>query len=296
MVSMGSTFSIGSRSDGGYFFDGEIDEVAYYTNALDANTIAAHYNNGISSTPAQNYSSLIAVSSPALYFRMDQPAAPVAADFGSLAAAANGYYQSGTVPGSTGPSFGAFPNGFGASDYSTKFSPSGTQSSGSGPSVACATLDANALNFTNAITVAAWVQVPTGTVGWFQGVLGRGDSSYRMAVDTSGYPHFANGGNSDLVGPAAVNDGKWHYWVGTYDPTSSNAVLYIDSVPALTANWNPIAGNSDNPFLIGGAPDYAGRNFVGNVAQVAIFTSALSQSAIQSMYNATAVTRLPAPV
>jgi hypothetical protein len=285
------TFTIGGRSDGGYFFDGNIDEVAYYTTALDANTIAAHYSAGTNTSPSTPYNTLVMDSTPALYYRLDQPAAPVAHNYGSLGSAANGFYQTGTAPGVAGPSFGPFGNGFGSSDFATQFSPSGTQSGNSGPAVTCAQSNPNVLNLTNSITVAAWVKVPTvptGTNGWFEGVLGRGDAAFRFAVDTSSMPHFADGGNADIVGPNALNDGNWHYWVGTYDLVSSNANLYIDSVLAGTATWSQVSGTPDNEFIIGGAPDYNGRNFVGEVAQVAIFTNALSISQIQSVFNATA--------
>src|SRR5208282_1516210 len=147
---------------------------------------------------------------------------------------------------------------------------------------------ASILNYTNSISVAAWVMVPTGAVGWFEGVLGRGDSSFRFAVDTNGQPHFADGGNSDIVGSGAINDGRWHYWVGTFNSVNSNANFYIDSVLAGTATWTSVAGNRDNEFIIGGAPDYNGRNFVGDVAQVAIFTNVLTVGDIQGVYNSTA--------
>ncbi len=285
----GATFSIGDRSDNSFYFDGDIDEVAYYPSALDANVVASHYNTG-STSPATGYSALVLASNPSLYYRMDAAASPVAHNYGSLGAAANGYYQSGTAPGVAGPSFGAFGNGFGSDNFATQFSSGGTQSSGSGPTVNCAFADPSVLNITNSVTVAGWVKVPTGAVGWFTGVLGRGDNSYRFAVDTTGFPHFANGGNGngDIVGENPVNDGKWHYWVGTYDSASGAAVLYIDSVSSGTATWVAPPGDTDRPFLIGGAPDYAGRNFVGEVAQVAIFNSALSVAQIQGLYNATA--------
>ncbi len=284
----GGTFSIGARADSSFFFDGNIQEVAYYSAALDADTIAAHYSAGTNSSPSTPYSTLVLNSSPALYYHLGEAAAPLAHNYGSYGAAANGYYQTGTVPGVAGPSFGAFGNGFGSDDFATQFSPLGTQSAGSGPTVNCAFSNPTLLDDTNSITIAAWANVPTGAVGWFEGLLGRGDNSFRFTVDTNGLPHFADGGNSDIVGPNAVNDGKWHYWVGTYNSVNSNATLYIDSVSAGTASWNPVSGDPDKVFLIGGAPDYAGRNFVGDVAQVAIFTNVLTASNIQSIYNLTA--------
>src|ERR1700722_1460180 len=224
-----ATFAIGERSDASFFFDGNISEVAYYPAALDPTTIAAHYSAGTNTTGTP-YSTLVLASDPILYYHLDQSASPVAHNYGSLGSAADGYYQTGTVPGVAGPSFGPFANGFGGSDFATQFSPGGTQSASSGPSVTCAGANPSILNDTNSITVSAWGKIPQTPPGWFTRILGLGDNSYRFAVDPSGLPHFADGGNcnGDLVGVAALNDGNWHYWVGTYDSTSSNVVLYID--------------------------------------------------------------------
>ncbi len=283
-----ATFAIGERSDNSFQFDGNIDEVAYYDTALDAPTIAAHYSAGTTGSGTA-YSTAVLASAPILYFHLDEPASPVAYNYGSLGSAANGYYQTGTLPGVPGPSFGAFANGFGGNNFATAFSTNGTQSSSSGPTVTCAGSGPGILNITNSITISAWVKAPTNTVGWFEGVLGRGDNSYRFALDTSGLPHFADGaGNGDIVGVNPVNDGKWHYWTGTYDSASSNAVLYIDSVSAGTAVWSTFAGDPDHEFVVGGSPDYNGRNFPGEIAQVAIFTNVLTLANLQAVYNATA--------
>ena len=105
---------------------------------------------------------------------------------------------------------------------------------------------------------------------------------FRAVVDTSGLPHFADSADPNLIGSGPVNDGAWHFWVATYNSASSSAVLYIDGVQAATATYSPPAVGV-NELLIGGVPDYAGRNFVGNIAQVAIFTNALTQTQVQNL-------------
>jgi hypothetical protein len=281
-------FAIGERADGGFRFKGGINQVAYYPSALDATTIAAHYT--AATTSPSTYATTVQAASPLLYFPLSEPNnLPIAHNYGSLGAVANGYYQSGTVPGVPGPSFAPFGNGFGGSDFATQFSPSGVENNTNpGPGVVCGTSNLAALDDTNSITVSAWVKVPAGPVGWFTGVLGRGDSSYRMAVDQNGNPHFADGGNGDIVGADVVNDGNWHQWVGVYDLASSNAALYIDSQLVGTALWNPPGGNTEIEFYIGGAPDYDGRNFVGSIAQVAVYNKVLTSSDIQATYYSTA--------
>ncbi len=279
-------FTIGSRSDDGFFFNGEIDEVAYYTNALGPTTIAAHYAAATNPVPLTLYEVLVQQSNPILYFRMHEPNnLPVAHNYGTVGAAANGYYQPGTVPGVAGPTFSGLANGLGANNFACRFSPGGTQSSTTpGPGVACAPYNLGLLDEQGTITLSAWIKVPASPVGWFTGVAGRGDSSYRFGLDQSGLPRFADGGNPDITGFNAVNDGNWHLWTGVYDAGSGKAYLYIDTALAGSDTWSPPGGNSSEEFFIGGAPDYPDRNFVGTICQVAALTNALTAQQVQQVY------------
>jgi len=281
-------FTMGERTDGGFHFNGQIAEAAYYTTALNATTIQSHYTAG-TATPS-SYATLVQLSTPILYFPMNQPANPAAVNYGTAGSSANGCYEPGTVPGAAGPSFGAFANGFGSSDIACQFSPSGTQNATNpGPGVTCALYPNSALlNDTNSVTLSAWVKVPAGPVGWFEGVVGRGDNSYRFAVDTSGSAHFADGGNGDIVSATAVNDGNWHQWVGVYDAVAGTGSLYIDGLLAGSAAYTPPTGDPNKVLYIGGAPDYDGRNFPGSIAHVAVFTNALTASQIEQVFASAA--------
>ncbi len=283
-------FTLGDRSDNtGYTATEALDEVAYYTNALDAATILAHYQAGTNPSPATAYSTLVQQSHPALYYRMDeaptgQPypvALPVAVNHGSLGAAANGFYQSGTFPGLPGPT----NSGFGPVSLACGFSTNAVQSSSqSGPGVMCAPFSQTSLNFNEALSITAWIQVPVGDLGWFMTTIGHNDESYRFDVDTSELPHFAANPNGDIVGPVALNDGIWHFWAGVVDPVASKYYLYIDGLPVAQGSASPLA-NLTCYVLIGGAPDYLNRNFVGDICHVAMFNNALSAGQIASLYG-----------
>lgn len=58
----------GSRSDGAFSWGGEIDEVAFYGDDLDATTVDAHYDNGLDPMRATPYSTLIGASLPIGYW------------------------------------------------------------------------------------------------------------------------------------------------------------------------------------------------------------------------------------
>ena len=76
------------------------------------------------------YHTLVTLYLPQLYFRLDDGTVPVAHNYGSAGALANGYYQTGTTPGVAGPNY---PGMGGASSYGVQF-PGGTASD-NGPTV-----------------------------------------------------------------------------------------------------------------------------------------------------------------
>jgi hypothetical protein len=284
-------FCIGSRTDvgNGYTCVAAIGEVAYYTNALDPATVLAHYQAGTNPAPATAYTTLVQQGNPALYYRLNvtptgQPypvALPVAVNHGSLGAAGNGFYQPGTMPGAAA---GPTNSGFGPLSVACTFpgmQPNVDQA------IMCDAFDQTALNITPGLSVTAWIRASGNPLN-FQTVLGRGDTSYRMDVDTSGLPHFACNPNGDVVGPTAITDGQWHFWAGIFDPASNQEELFIDGVKVVSTSGGAPTSMSDY-LLLGGAPDYTDRYFTGDMCHVAVFNYALSATQVGNLYSSVGV-------
>jgi hypothetical protein len=89
-VNDNAPFCIGGTSAPNRTFDGAVDEVAFYSAVLSADTIAAHYT--ARTTNAASYATQILAAAPVGYWRLDEPADPiiVATNSGSLGAAKNG--------------------------------------------------------------------------------------------------------------------------------------------------------------------------------------------------------------
>ena len=283
VASTAGGFTVGNVSGGGNALAGLMDEVAYYSNVLSASDILARYRAGTNPAPATPYHTLVANDHPLLYYRLDDGPALVAANYGTLGAFLDGYYESGIVPGAAGPDY----PGFGPTSYACQFL--GGNNAGVSILNAAGLLNLGDLGQAvptpiQSVSLAAWVQVPAGGIASFETVLGTGDCNYRMSEDTSGDPHFAMA-NQDATGSAAVNDGLWHLWVGVWDASSGNDYLYIDGQLAATGSPNS-GGLQGEPLLIGGAPDYNGRDFVGSLAHVALFDYALSSSQVASLASA----------
>jgi hypothetical protein len=304
LIGTGSELSAGN---GGSEFAGLIDEVAVYTNILDSGSIANHYTAASSSDAS--YVSAVLGNDPVIYVRLDEPAFnsypspssyPVAANYGSAGAPANGVYQPGTVPGVPGPGF----SGFGGSDAVAINGYSGGVDVGGG-------YVPTALNPTGnqPLSLTAWFQGnPADAPARFQTIASHGNNGPRLVVDNvAAGPRWNPGSNpsdvqfvsnSDvLTNNALVNDGAWHFIAGVSD--GSSAYLYIDGVPVRTnAGVTSVVGATYD-FLLGGDPDNiipvynsggtAIRYFDGQIAQVAFFTNALTGAQLQQLYSTAGV-------
>ena len=285
-----SPIILGGRTDGAnnFVYSGAMDEVAVYSGPLSAADILAHYQAGTNPTPATNYTTLVQNDSPLVYYRLDDANnAPIALNYGTAGASLNGYYESsgnGVGGGITTSQTGPPGTGFGPNNASVNFSGlAAAPTIGAGVTIVGSAGLPIGINSNNPVTLTAWVQVPAGP-GWFQTVAGKGDQAYRFDADTpNGDPHFASAGNGDVIGSKALDDNLWHFWAGEWDGT--HQTLYIDgAVAAQSTTTN--ANNNARSFIIGCAPDDTGRNFIGNVTQVAVFNTALTAAQIQSMYFA----------
>ncbi|HEX7654211.1 MAG TPA: LamG-like jellyroll fold domain-containing protein, partial [Verrucomicrobiae bacterium] len=142
-------------------------------------------------------------------------------------------------------------------------------------------------NLTNALTVIAWAKVPA--ISHFSGVVGRGDSSWRLTINNSGQPGAANGGSADATSANGILGSAWHmlaYTCSGLPGVANNGALYVDGIKQANHTVPANNGNSADPF-IGGVPDYGtGRLLAGTLAQVAVFTNALAAGQIAALYNA----------
>jgi hypothetical protein len=194
----------------------------------------------------------------------------------------NGTYETGSTPGAAaGP-----PNAiFGGNTAANFDGNTGHVDIPGGP-----------VNFTNAVTVVAWLQL-SGLNG-FDGVVGHGDTSWRITVDGSGIPAANDGAPpaDAFNGSVNVNDATWHmlaYAYNGFTNQSFNGRLYLDGtlIASNSVFATPAGNNLD--MWIGGSPDYgtaAGKRIVAaNIADVAVFAEGLTGAQISGLFNGTFV-------
>jgi hypothetical protein len=207
------------------------------------------------------YETAVFAYNPVAYWPLNETAGNVAFDYASTN---DGTYMGTYTLGQTGPS----TPGIGTNNAVTFDGSSGYVD-----------IPTNNLNITGPVTVIAWVQATNAHN--FMTAIGHSDSSYRVSV-VNGSPRFADAG-PDVTTSVMTDDGNWHQLVGVYDGTTQ--YLYVDGHLAGSATGSAPAGSTDH-VTIGAAPDYlGGRNFEGNLAQIAIIPSALSAAQVLSLFD-----------
>jgi hypothetical protein len=282
-------FAIGGYQDARQNpFDGAIDEVAIYTNALNASQVLAHYQNGTNAARGTPYSALILADSPAEYLRLDEPAGNTAVNNGLLSTLADGTYSH-TANGLAGPQAPLF-GGFESQNLAPFFNASNSYVELENPA---------GLNFTGPITLEAWI-LPAASQGFESYILAHGYND-----DNSGevYLRMENGvyqvgslfGHASFAAGADLGGGSWVHLAGTYDGANWN--LYRNGVPVgsgadsvgptLVNNANWAVGARGKWRYAENYPDSGlDRQFNGLIDEVAIYNHALSAARIQAHYAA----------
>lgn len=303
-----SPFTIGAGRWGGSgttanAFIGEIDEVAVYTNLLTQTQIENHYQAGTSAS--SNYFQTVEGDSPLLYYRMDSPpyVAPPKSDWPVLTnygtAAINGVYVPSTVPGGA---YGPVVAGLSGTNAMPGNQVSAYADAGIYPAI-------NPVN-TDAFSCSFWFKCNPADPRW-NGFMSGNDGTWRCLLNPSGQ---AQGhGNSDTASPVIDNDGLWHQFVLTFQPSNGIVLgvtpssqmfgtndVYVDGLlvkSSISAGTNNPTSHPGPDVLLGDefgdtdpVTNSGGRSLAGAMCEAAFFYhSVLSPTQIRSLYDAAEV-------
>jgi hypothetical protein len=297
-ASTSATFSIGAY-DNGYEnpFNGAIDEVAIYTNALTADEILAHYQNATNASRLDSYESLVLAQNPVEYLRLDEsdPKVDTAINLGTAGEAADGLHFPGLVhqvPGALA----------GSDDTAAEYSAIDSNSTDGGvPTI----IPYNAaLNPAGSFTVEAWLKpaLPTASnqqCPLYNRITADGTFTNREGWDVFQQPsgwrfRMFNGNQSQTAfnvtaGPLII--GNWQHLVAVYDASVPSLTVYVNGVPSpagapLEGTYAP---NSSAPFAIGGFPPYSNgyyeNPFTGAIDEVALYSTNLSAAQVLAHFQ-----------
>jgi len=272
---------------GAFYFEGGIDEVAVYGQALSAAQVAHHYHLAKNPGPSLSYDALVRNDGALGYWRLNE--APVAAparavNHGDLGTAADGVYLEGARGGRPGAVVG---------DANSAAAFDGVDDKVEVPFH-------EALNRTN-MTIECWARVSPGSAGQRVLVAARDVTAAGLA---SGYFLYASpdhtwqfwtgsGAWHLLVGPAAIEN-VWAHLVGTV--AGNTKQFYVDGVLVGT-DRTLFTSNPLRPLRLGGGATespFGNDFFQGDVDEVAVYEGALSPERVLAHFQA-GVGRKPAP-
>jgi fibronectin type 3 domain-containing protein len=294
----GAETMIATTTAANYGDVGLINGTKYYyvvqaQNATGQSSASSEVSGTPVSPPNGSYEAVVLTNHPVAYWPLNETNGTVAFD---LVGGHNGTYVGNVSVGQPGISFTS-----GAPAVVTFSTPSYSPIFDGVSGYVDVPQGSGALNLTQALTMVAWVDLSV-TPGNYSTkpenifcLLGRGNSSWRMTVNNSGYL-VGSDGAANVSGANTIVASGWHLVAYSYNGISganNNGSLYVDGVMVARNTVTTPAGNA-NDLWLAGAPDYGtAQLFFGNLAHVAIFTNALPAAQLQALYTAA---KTPDPV
>ena len=268
------------------FFKGEMRFAAVYSQALSASQVSVDFTAGSSTTVKESESS----SCPSTF--VTQPGLATGYSLSDPTGSTSAVDLSGTGNG------GAYQGSMVSDTSGAQPCPNDTAGAlvlnGSSTYVSTA----NVVNNPTTFTLETWFKTTTSSGGLLMGFGNAqtgtsGEYDRHVYMDNSGHLVFGvyPGYTATIQSPGTYNDGAWHQVVATL--SSAGMFLYVDGTQVASDPSNTSAQTFSGYWRLGydnlnGWPSKpASDYFVGNLADVAIFPSALSAQSVATLYSAT---------
>ncbi|MFC1806151.1 LamG domain-containing protein [Planctomycetota bacterium] len=226
------------------------------------------------------YDTAVMADSPFLYYRFEEGGGPTAID--TAGGDQNGTYLGGVTLGQPSATPGLGSSGLFA----------GTDDR----------IDLPALSSYSQHSIEMWINT-NGLAGgcctslYSTDTWGSGSLHYNIKSGRD-IEHALNGGNPANVNTpgGVIQDGNWYHLVATYDATANgNVEIYIDG-----ANQNVGSHNTTTQINLTTGGEIGtwglGRDFIGNIDEVAMYASVLSEARVLAHYEAASEPdRIPEP-
>jgi len=273
-------FFIGARSDGSERFDGNIDEVGIWNNALTANEITDLYNSGKALDARSNSGNYASTSNLVGYWKMEDGSGTTLTDV-------SGYGNDGTINGAS------WTAGILSTSYDNTPISYGNSLSFDGNNDLVSIQPSASILIDGAISLSAWVKIPVShNSNW--GTIFGGYDEYHFNLyagsnnsSSNGVVQLENRNGTTAKGSTDLRDNKWHHVMAVYD--GSNKYIYVDgSLEATQSSSRSTPSTSTSEKLIIGHVNHStGSNefFPGKIDEAAIWSGALSQSEVTAIYN-----------
>jgi hypothetical protein len=139
---------------------------------------------------------------------------------------------------------------------------------------------------TNSGTTMAWVYLTNypSVAGRIFQITAEGDdgNDFDFQLNTDNLLHFYTDSGGSTTSPQPLPTNQWHFLAGTF-VANNTRVVYIDGVPVAT-NTPGSHGLDTSFYTIGENLQFTGRYFEGTIAEVAVFSQALTALQISNIY------------
>ncbi|MFD9420449.1 LamG-like jellyroll fold domain-containing protein [Streptomyces goshikiensis] len=247
------------------YFNGQLDEAAFYAKELDAQTVADHFkarNKAMSGTGDQ-YRGVLTAGSPAGYWRLDETSGT---KVNSRVAALNG---TGTYTKAALGVTGAFGPGDG----------SAVQFNGVGyaevPGVGIGTADVSASLWFRTDKPGVILANQTGPMAGATDATGDWAPVLYVGADGKLHGEYFSGTGASNASPGTVTDNQWHHAAVT--AKAGVQTLYLDGTQVATKTGAPVNHEHSTRTYLGAG---FARNWPSAPANVSYFTGTLDEVAV----------------
>lgn len=281
------SFNVGARNDSGEYFDGTLDEAAYFDTELTAKNVARMYYTGLGHL--DRYDQDVLGLAPVGYWRLGESAGTVAND--ETSAGNDGTYIN-------TPTLGVVGAVSEDTDTAVTFAQATSEYVDMG--------NVYAFDYNDPFSISCWFKTSYSTSCALvskQDTVGRG-YALRMLASGAIYVQLVNTASSLEINKTSTttgfNDDVWHYVVMTYDGSNlaSGVTIYVDGVALATSTGFDTLGTNTiidtTSFNIASRDDASLHDYDGEMDEVAVFDYELS-SPEQAFLYATGTYATPVP-
>lgn len=145
----------------------------------------------------------------------------------------------------------------------------------------------SAYDFTDAMTVEAWIRVQSFDLPW-QAIVTKGDDAWRMhredQTSSIGFgTDTAAATNDNLAGTTNVADGQWHWAVVVYGDALKR--IHVDGMQDIDQAYPGPLRTTDVPVELGSNAQVAGRWFDGDMDEIRISNVARTRTWIRAQHR-----------
>lgn len=151
--------------------------------------------------------------------------------------------------------------------------------------------DGPLLDIPGELTAMAWIKAGAIPAGGLKTIVSK-DENYEFHLDAAGQIYWwwqDPGGTAHTLTTtgAPIAPGAWYHIAVVYSSSAARQTIYINAVPRASSTLGSNLMQNNDPLQIGADQGFGGRQFDGNIDEVRVYSSALSQADVAAAMTET---------